>query len=202
MPTNWVRLLAPALTAILLRALLGRAGRSVPPPPGTSPQLTYGRGMVILGVGVLLFALLMSLVYVASPPEGRGDVLALVGLLGGFAPAGLYVAVEARWARVYVSRDGIISASPWRRPKALAWRDVASVHFSRALCYLVLTGRDGGTIRVSPYLTGFPFLLDVVAERVGEDVAGRAVREVRDYIEGRAPGGRPRPPVSRARAAR
>jgi hypothetical protein len=183
MGINWI---VPALTrvatALVMSALLAGARRRVPPSPDGSLRLTYGPGVALFGVVLLVLVLLLAIFAVVSPPREQGDVVALIGLVAGFGLPGAYLVLEGRRTCFDVTADGIVAASPWRRPLALAWQDVAKVHFSRALGYLVLTGRDAKKVSVSLFITGFDPLLEVVVERLGHAMAGQAAVEARDYV--------------------
>jgi len=190
-------ILAPIVTALVMSALLRGAWRSVPPAPDGSLRLTYGRGVTALGVFVLLFVAFLACFAVVSPPRNRGDVTALVGLVVGFGVPGAYLVATGRRASLQVTKHGVIATGTWRPARAVAWEDVARVHFSRGLGYLVLTGRDGRKVRVSPLLTGFLPFLDLLVERLGADLAGQAAREAREYTARLGRMGAPAPPPRR-----
>ena len=193
--------LIPVATALIVSALLRASRRRVAPSPDGSLRLTYGRGIAILGTVLLVLVLGFVIFAIVSPPRNQGDVIALVGLVGGFGLLGAYLVAEGRRTFVAVTARGVVSVRAWRQPLAIAWRNVAKVHFSRALGYLILTGRDATKVKVSPFMTGFEPFLDVVVERLGHAVAGQAVSEAREYV-GRMRGESRKPPLHKARASR
>jgi len=190
-------ILVPVVTALVMSALLRSAWRPVPPSADGSMRLRYGRGMTALAVCMLLCAVFFAGVALVTPPRDRGEVVALVGLLVAFGFGGTYFLAEARTAGVHVTNHGLVATGAWRSPRSLAWKDVARVHFSRGWGYLVLAGRDGRKLRVSPMLNGFVPFLDVLVERLGPELSGQAVKEAREYTARLSGTEAPTPPPRR-----
>lgn len=131
---------------------------------------------VIASIGVVVLAII-------SEPQTRGDWIAVVGMVAGFAGLGGVLANECR-ARVRLSLRGIDAVSPWRGNIEIPWSNVRAVSYSKLAQWFVVRSDSGQVIRVHNYMTGVETLLDYFHEQLEPGLFSKAEKEYRAVTGG------------------
>jgi hypothetical protein len=148
------------LAELLVRAGMARVEASiavaaVPDPTGKHTARYSGRVRII---GRLVFATYMAgAVYYMSAVEPSQRLL-MAGIAGPFLLLALYIVVDFEGSYVTWDDRAIISATPWRRPRAVEWANVATSRFDQERGTLEIKGIDGTTIRLQKLMSGIPTL--------------------------------------------
>jgi hypothetical protein len=116
----------------------------------THPPTTLVVGAVCTG---LFGAITVVVLRIAKPDQHWTVVIFL-----GFAALGAVTIVEAMRVRHELTSEGIAYRGLWRRYASVPWGDIASVRWSPGMKWLVLTTRDGRTMRFSGLLNGLDAL--------------------------------------------
>ncbi|MGO4223659.1 hypothetical protein AB4Y64_17630 [Lysobacter sp. TAF61] len=109
-------------------------------------------------------------------PRDAGYVLGIAGL---FAFIGTPLWLHGRLTRFQYGAEGIVSLSPWRKARFMAWEDIARVSYSRGEQSYVLVGRDGAKFKPHDLMSGIP---DLMAELQRRNIQGAMVAQAsRDF---------------------
>lgn len=104
-------------------------------------------------------------------PRDQGYVL---GIAGMFALIGTPLWLHGRLTRFQYGAEGIVSLSPWRKARFMAWNDIANVSYSRGEQSYVLAGRNGTTFKPHNLMSGVP---DLIAELQRRNIQGAMLAE-------------------------
>lgn len=117
-------------------------------------------GVLLLGLAVWVLSVLPTL----EEPLGIKVFLCLVA--AGLAFLGVYGAVEFPWVRLSIDESGLVSYTPWRGLRRMAWSEVEDVRFSGSAQWFVIEGAGGQRIRAHLYLVGVRDLYDALVAHV------------------------------------
>lgn len=184
MTTDAIFPLSVLVTGVLvLEALMRAPFRTPAVAPDGSLRLRYGWGTVGFGAMLLFTILLLVGTAAESPPRGLPETLCFIGFIVGVGLGSVYAFAGALRSVLEVSRDGVVSMSPWRsQARTLRWEEITAVRFSRILG-LNLETRSGDKLWVSSCYIGYAAFLDVVLERLGPVRAAHGVERAHAHLD-------------------
>lgn len=154
-------LLGGIIATILLKWLSSRAAPYATN-RGNRKVLAYGPPVRILGWLMLVFGGFVA--YVASQCSSDQRVIAwIVGLSMGVI--GLYIWLEFQFVRIEFDDHAIYTFSPWRRRRAIPWREVTGYHFSELNQWHVIQTSRHGRVRLSSLLSGLFCFFDALKKQ-------------------------------------
>jgi hypothetical protein len=154
-----------AVSCLARRALKSRAAVST----DGSQVLQYPMLLRSFGtIGSVMLVVLVAFIPTmlkgeAQTPFGIG-LFTIIGLGLGFL--GVYGTLEFPLVRLEVRNDGLLSRTPWRRRRFIAWTDIASVSYSSGAQWFVIRAQNGASIRAHLYLSGIRELYDELRHRL------------------------------------
>jgi hypothetical protein len=170
--------LALGLFALWLTIALVR--RKPAAPPGTFAELRYGPFLRLFALTVALAIPALTIYIVWFLPWARLQQLLLAGVLFlSMSALGGLLLLETARVRLFLSAEGIVGYSPWRRRREIRWQDVRSVAYSSLNGWFIIVGADGRALRASRFLVGLPALLTALKKWVPAECSARIQR----YLE-------------------
>ncbi|MCJ8271056.1 MAG: hypothetical protein MJK04_16850, partial [Psychrosphaera sp.] len=124
--------------------------------------LIKGLGLVCLLFAVVLLYVFLTESYQVDKP---GETTALIGLLTVLGLFAFLFVLEGFFVKGFCNKSTVHFMTPWTGTKDEKWQDIESVKFNVWCQWLVITFRSGKIIRLTPYLQGWKFALDVLKER-------------------------------------
>jgi hypothetical protein len=167
------------LTGVALRALFGETLRRAPriDDDGTL-LLRYGRGIWAVGViGGVAIPLALAGVALLAPPKRPGDMMAIVGMIVGFALLGAPVLLMAARAWARVSSWGIEGQPVFGAATRVAWGEITAVEYSGLRGALLFRDRTGAAVPVPIMAVGLPVLLSEMERRLRRETYAAAVEK-------------------------
>jgi hypothetical protein len=163
--------IGPALTALVVPVVLGwiatRARTGRPAERAGRQWVEYGLACKVVAIALLLMVA-APLVAMASEPDA-GERVALVWVTLVFAVFAAYGVPEFLGVRVGFDERGLVSRSPWRATRHIAWDDIVGATYSPAAMWWVLRTRTQGVVRLHDYLHGREALFAELRTRTGRD---------------------------------
>jgi hypothetical protein len=159
------------LTSWLVARLFAEARRAPSVDADGTLILRYGTGIRVVGIvsGLVVPLGLLVLAWV-SPPDDRGEVVAVASLLTFFLVGGGWMLLESRRAQIVVTAAGLTETTLWGQVRELPWAEVQAVRFSPGMGYITLTGDtvsgDRRRVRVSVLMVGVPALWAAMARHL------------------------------------
>jgi|GEM_PF-1321488 len=166
MDINWQGLITAAITVFVITYFTKKSRFEV-----QEGQLKFGLFIRGLGIACLIFSLVPLIVLVTGnyQVEKPGEAVALVGLAVGFGIGAVYSLAEGFLVKGRFDDKGIYFSTPWTGVKEEAWADLEAVTFNGWCYWYLLRFKDGRVIRISSYLGGHGYLLELLRE-MGYDV--------------------------------
>jgi hypothetical protein len=159
MDINWQGLISGAITVFVIGYFIKRAMYA-----SIEGELRFGRFMIGLGLACLLFSVVPLVVLITENYQVNkpGETKALIGLIIGFGIGAIYCLIEAFFVKGSFDESGISFFTPWTGMKEEKWDDLVSIDFNDWCYWYVLKFKSGKVIRLSTYLLGHAYVLDLL----------------------------------------
>lgn len=162
MDFNWQRIITAVIIVITIYYLKEKA-----PYASKNGELKYGLLMKGFGLVTLLFSVVPFVILLIGnyQVDKPGETKALVGITIGFGLGAIYTITEGFFVKGNFDNKSINFTTPWTGAKHEKWEDLQSIKFDRISYWHVLKFNDGKIIRISSYLGGHKYLLDLLRKK-------------------------------------
>lgn len=110
--------------------------------------------------------------------QGPSNFLGLLAVFSILFLLGVTTFFEFSFAKVIVSKDGIVEKSPCRNLRAVAWKDIVEVYTLNDTYPFVFKSRDGRKFRIFAGMTGIREMVQIFQKHLDQEVYAKSWNKI------------------------